>query len=121
MIAAPHPVNRRRAYFSAEKAVGRKKELLMLAMIGPSISLSSRTLSQAGSAANVFHFFSRSASDSQASKIMQIVVCRRRPARSNSDLLDAVLFPDFQGVEVFEPLEQRRQPVRVCRRRCASS
>src|SRR5258708_32016311 len=38
------------AHFTAENAVGRKNELLMLAMIGPLVSLSSRALCQAGSA-----------------------------------------------------------------------
>ena len=52
----------------AENAVGRRIEVLMLAMIRPSFSLSSRALCHSGSAWNAFHFCSRSASDSQASR-----------------------------------------------------
>src|SRR5579862_1648098 len=64
---APSGQLRPGAYLTEEKAVGRRNALVMLAMIGPSFSLSSRALCQAGSAWNEFHFFSRSASDSQAS------------------------------------------------------
>src|SRR5579872_2080083 len=56
LIAADHEARRRfgqpAAYFTAENAVGLRNELLMLAMIGPSLSLSSRALIQAGSARN---------------------------------------------------------------------
>src|ERR1700730_1870383 len=38
------------AHFTADIAVGRKNALLILAMIGPSFSLSSRALCHAGSA-----------------------------------------------------------------------
>src|SRR5665213_1859180 len=52
----------------AENAVGRSIEVLMLAISRPSFSLSSRALCQSGSAWNAFHFCSRSASDSHASR-----------------------------------------------------
>jgi hypothetical protein len=51
-------------YFSAEKDVGMRIWLLMLATMGPSRSLSSRALCQAGSFWNAVHLVSRSASDS---------------------------------------------------------
>src|SRR5438477_3271307 len=51
-------------YFNAEKAVGVRTWLLMLATIGPSRSPSSRTLCQAESLRNAVHLVSRSASDS---------------------------------------------------------
>src|SRR5262249_29535927 len=54
-------------YFSAEKDVGVSIWLLMLATMGTSRSLSSRTLCQAGSFWNVVHLVSRSASDSHGS------------------------------------------------------
>jgi hypothetical protein len=54
-------------YFSAEKGVGVRIWLLMLATMGPSRSLSSRTLCQAGSFWNAVHLVSRSASDSHGS------------------------------------------------------
>src|SRR5580658_9614343 len=43
-------------------------------------------------------------------QIMQVVVAVTDQHGPEADLLDAVLFPDLQGM-VFEPLEQRRQPV----------
>jgi hypothetical protein len=46
-------------HFTAEKAVGLRNELLILAIIGPSFSVSSRTLIQAGSARNAPQIFSR--------------------------------------------------------------
>jgi pimeloyl-ACP methyl ester carboxylesterase len=54
-------------YFSAEKDVGVRIWLLMLATMGPSRSLSSRTLCQAGSFWNAVHRVSRSVSDSHGS------------------------------------------------------
>src|SRR5262245_61737141 len=61
-IVVPAPI-----YFSAEKGVGVSIWLLMLATMGPSRSLSSRTLCQAGSFWNAVHLVSRSASDSHES------------------------------------------------------
>jgi hypothetical protein len=52
------------SYFSAENAVGVSISLRMVATIGPSRSLSSRALCQAGSFTNAVHFASRSAKDS---------------------------------------------------------
>ena len=52
----------------AENAVGRSIEVLMLAISRPSFSLSSRALCHSASAWNAFHFCSRSASDSHASR-----------------------------------------------------
>ena len=46
----------------------RHQQLVMLARMGPSRSLSARAAIHAGSAWNVAHFFSRSASNSQARK-----------------------------------------------------
>src|SRR5580693_10422061 len=66
-IAADHEGRNRlgqpAVYCTAENAVGLRNALLMLAMIGPSVSLSSRALIQAGSARNASHTLSRSASD----------------------------------------------------------
>src|ERR1700740_2810982 len=53
-------------HFTDENAVGVRNMLLTLARIGPSRSLSARAEIHAGSAWNAVHFFSRSASDSQA-------------------------------------------------------
>ena len=50
-------------YFNAENAVGVRIWLVMLATMGPSRSLSSRILCQAGSFWNAVHLVSRSASD----------------------------------------------------------
>ncbi len=55
-------------HFTAENAVGWRIWLCAFARIGPSFSLSARAEIQAGSLINAFHFFSRSASDSQANK-----------------------------------------------------
>ena len=60
LLGSPH--------FTDEKAAGCRIVLLMLATIGPSFSLSARPEIHAGSAMNALHFFSRSASDSQASR-----------------------------------------------------
>src|SRR5262249_61706264 len=54
--------------FTAENAVGCRNMFLIEATIGPSRSLSARLASHSGSLANLFHFVSRSASDSQASR-----------------------------------------------------
>jgi hypothetical protein len=53
-------------YFSAEKDVGVRIWLLMLATMGPSRSLSSRTLCQAGSFWNAVHRQCHGNSDSFA-------------------------------------------------------
>ena len=55
-------------HFTAENAVGCRNMLLIEATIGPSFSLSARLVTHSGSVANLFHFCSRSASDSQASR-----------------------------------------------------
>src|SRR5262249_58147900 len=55
-------------HFTAENAVGCKSMFLIEAMIGPSRSLSARLDTHSGSLTNLFHFASRSASDSQASR-----------------------------------------------------
>src|SRR5262249_61397653 len=57
-----------RCHFTAENAVGCRNMFLIEATIGPSRSLSARLASHSGSLANLFHFVSRSASDSQASR-----------------------------------------------------
>src|SRR5262249_37239901 len=57
-----------RRHFTAENAVGCRNMFLIEATIGPSRSLSARLASHSGSLANLFHFVSRSASDSQASR-----------------------------------------------------
>src|SRR5579863_7320090 len=62
----PRPARLGNVYFTAEKAVGCRIWLLAFARIGPSFSLSARAEIQAGSLMKAFHFFSRSASDSQA-------------------------------------------------------
>src|ERR1051326_8458778 len=66
--ASPARRGQRRRYFTAENAVGCKIWLLALSKIAPSFSLAARAEIQSGSAMNAFHFFSRSASDSQASR-----------------------------------------------------
>ena len=55
-------------YLTLENAVGCRNELLMLATICPSFSLSLRAAIHSGSAMNAPHRFSRSARDSQASR-----------------------------------------------------
>src|SRR5262249_22333947 len=60
--------HRSRRHFTAENAVGCKSMFLIEAMIGPSRSLSARLDTHSGSLTNLFHFASRSASDSQASR-----------------------------------------------------
>src|SRR3954471_12983997 len=55
-------------YFTAENAVGARIWLTMLPTIWPSASLSARAFIQSGSLMKPAHFFSRSASDSQARK-----------------------------------------------------
>jgi len=55
------------AYFRVENAVGVSNWLTMLPTIWPSASLWARAAIQSGSVWNAVHFFSRSASDSQAS------------------------------------------------------
>src|SRR3954447_24025687 len=68
---AQAPPRRPRAgslYFTAEKAVGARIWLTMLPTIWPSASLSARPFIQSGSVMKAAHFFSRSASDSQARK-----------------------------------------------------
>jgi hypothetical protein len=67
-VAGVHRWLWRRAHFTDENAVGVISMLLTLARMGPSRSLSARAAIQAGSAWKVAHFFSRSASDSQAMK-----------------------------------------------------
>src|SRR2546425_1039040 len=57
-----------RRHFTAENAVGCRNMFLIEATIGPSRSLSARLASHSGSVANLFHFVSRSARDSQASR-----------------------------------------------------
>src|SRR4029077_19742085 len=57
-----------RCHFTAENAVGCRNMFLIEASIGPSRSLSARLASHSGSVANLFHFVSRSARDSQASR-----------------------------------------------------
>src|SRR3569623_2560656 len=59
---------RRQVYFTAEKAVGVRIWLEMLATIGPSASDLSRASCHSGSATSALHFCSRSASDSQATR-----------------------------------------------------
>src|SRR5215510_5819415 len=63
-----HNAGDAKPHFTDEKAVGVISMLLTLARIGPSRSLSARAATHAGSAMKVAHFFSRSASDSQARK-----------------------------------------------------
>ena len=55
-------------YFTAENAVGARMKFFTLATIAPFFSVSARALCQSVSAPNAAHFFSRSASDSQATK-----------------------------------------------------
>ena len=59
---------KRTVYFTEEKAVGARNEFATFQLIGPSASVSARMRSQSGSVAKAFHFCSRSASDSQASR-----------------------------------------------------
>lgn len=56
-----------RPYCKAENPVGVKKLLATCALIGPSFSLSAFASTHSGSAKKAFHFFSRSARESQAS------------------------------------------------------
>jgi hypothetical protein len=51
-------------HFTDEKLVGCRKELTTFATIGPFFSVSARAACHSGSAWNAFHFFSRSASES---------------------------------------------------------
>ena len=69
------PVNRRRERNGrsrhlrmAENAVGRRNALLMLAIDQAILLALARALCHSGSAWKAFHFFSRSASNSQASR-----------------------------------------------------
>ena len=55
-------------HLTDENAVGTRNWLETLATIAPSFSVSARLACHSGSAAKAFHFFSRSASDSQASR-----------------------------------------------------
>jgi hypothetical protein len=55
-------------HFTDENAVGIRNWLETLATMAPSFSVSARLACHSGSAAKAFHFFSRSASDSQASR-----------------------------------------------------
>ena len=55
-------------YFTDENAVGDQELVRDVGTIAPSFSVSARLACHSGSAAKAFHFFSRSASDSQASR-----------------------------------------------------
>ena len=55
-------------YCTVEKSVGRQNSFRMLATILSGVSLATRAEIQSGSATNLGHFSSRSASDSQASR-----------------------------------------------------
>ena len=79
----------------AENAVGWRIWLCAFARIGPSFSLSARAEIQAQCFMKAFHFFSRSASNSQANRYVSSwleVTDQRRP---EAGLLDAVLLPIF--------------------------
>jgi len=60
--------DRRRRYRTAENDVGARIWLVTRATIAPFASVCARAASQSGSAMNAFHFRSRSASESQASR-----------------------------------------------------
>ena len=85
-------------YFSAEKAVGVRNSFRRVATMGPSRSLSSRALCQAGSFTKAAHFVSRSASNFPRDDIGQIVVRFSNEGRPEAQRTDAVRFPDFHGV-----------------------
>ena len=55
-------------YFTDENAVGARNWLETLATMAPSFSVSARSACHSGSAAKAFHFFSRSASESDSSR-----------------------------------------------------
>src|SRR4029079_16736503 len=55
-------------YCTVENSVGRQNSFRMLATILSGVSLATRAEIQSGSATNLAHFSSRSASDSQASR-----------------------------------------------------
>src|SRR5215208_7551758 len=57
-----------KTYFTDEKLVGARNELITLATIGPLASVPARAECHSGSAWKAFHFFSRSASESHFSR-----------------------------------------------------
>jgi hypothetical protein len=57
---------------------------------------------------NADHFFSRSASDSQTRKVVEVVVALADLRRPEAGVADAVLLPELEG-NGLKALEQRRQ------------
>jgi hypothetical protein len=110
MMAVAQRVNRiGSGYLTAENAVGRRNELLMLAMIGPSFSLSSRALIHAGVGEELVPHALALGERFPSEQIVKVVVAVADHHGPEAGLPDAVLVPELEGM-VLKTLEQRRQP-----------